>query len=284
MEQATLFGPAPPDLRCRPPFSWIGGKQEMADWIISRFPRHETYVELFGGAAGVLLWKEPSPVEVYNDLDDDLVNFYRACRERPGELASLILFSPYSRAEWERCRAGVGEGDNLERARRFAVVARQSMGGAWGRAWSAVVAHSRRGMASGNSRWLNLPRDVLAVAARLAVVQIECLPAVQVAARYDRPGTLFYADPPYPQDVRSPGIYRREMTLDGHVALLECLSSRVGAVVLSGYDHPLYNERLASWGRHEADVKCRSNVTHTGTTATRPIRREVLWVKPAAPP
>jgi DNA adenine methylase len=266
--------------RCSPPFQWVGSKYEQADWIACHFPRHITYVEGFAGAAGVLLWKEPSPVEVYNDLDNGLVNFFTVCRDRPEELARGLLFSPYSRSEWEVSVTGHDkEGlDPLERARRFAVVARQSMGGIWGKAWSSVIAHSRRGMASGNSRWLNLPEDVLAVAARLARVQIENLPALDCIRRYDREATLFYLDPPYVGTERSPKMYQHEMDLAQHTALLDALGGVTGLVVLSGYPNALYNDRLASWRRVERSVTCRSNVRTDGQLASRPKRVEVLWM------
>lgn len=260
----------------RTPFQWIGGKYEIAPWICSRFPGHKTYVEGFGGAAGVLLHKEPSAVEVYNDLDKELVNFFRVARERPEDLARGLLLSPYARSEFEVAKAL--EGDDLERARKFAVVARQSMGGVWGRAWSAVVGHSRRGMGSSNSRWLNLPEDILAIAGRFARVQIESLPALDLIRRYDRKDTLFYLDPPYLPATRQEGLYRYEMAVDKHVELLALLARVQGKVVLSGYASDLYDEALRGWWREVRQVTCRSNVKASGQLSDRPKREEVLWM------
>lgn len=275
--QADLFGNA--DLRTPPPFQWIGSKSEMMHWLEPLFPPHHTFVDLCGGSGAVTLLKKPSAVEVYNDLDGGLVNFYRMCRERPAELAGALLFSPYSRASYVEAVAKIEEGDDLERARKWAVVARQSMAGAWGRAWSAVVTHSRRGMASGCSRWLHMPEDVLAVAARLAQVQIENLDACACAAKYDRLTTLFYVDPPYLTDTRAADLYRVEMNAEAHVKLLLLLNRAQGLVVLSGYDHPLYHALVPGWRVERMLVKCRSNVNSSGGTSARPTREELVWIK-----
>ncbi|HFC10149.1 MAG TPA: DNA adenine methylase, partial [Chloroflexi bacterium] len=89
----TTLAPPAPILR------YHGAKWKIAPWIIQHFPPHTTYVEVFGGSAGVLLRKPPAPIEVYNDLDGEVVNFFRVLRERPEELARAVEFTPYARAE-----------------------------------------------------------------------------------------------------------------------------------------------------------------------------------------
>jgi DNA adenine methylase len=275
--EVDLFGNQ--DLRTPAPFQWCGGKSEMMHWLEPLFPAHHTFVDLCGGSAAVTLLKRPSPVEVYNDLDGELVNFYRVCREKPEALATLLLFTPYARAEYDGARETLVQGDDLERARKWAVVARQSMAGAWGRSWSAVVTHSRRGMASGCSRWLHMPEDVLAVPARLAQVQIENLEAGECLAKYDHPEMLAYIDPPYLADTRAANLYRVEMAAEGHVKLLLLLNGAQGKLVLSGYEHSLYHDLLPGWRVERTLVKCRSNVNSKGGTSARPMREEVVWIK-----
>lgn len=87
---------------------WFGGKVKTADWIRSHFPTHHTYVEPFGGAMAVLLAKPPSPVEVYNDVDQELVNFWRVVRDPATfeQLRHRIALTPYARGEWRWARGG----------------------------------------------------------------------------------------------------------------------------------------------------------------------------------
>jgi DNA adenine methylase len=123
----------------RSPIPWFGGKQKLADQIIALFPAHDSYVEVFGGGASVLLSKPPATLEIYNDLDDGLVTFFRALRDQPDELVPMLELSPYSRSEWQRCRETWREEGitDVERARRWFVVATQSFG--------AMTARGREG-------------------------------------------------------------------------------------------------------------------------------------------
>lgn len=285
-------------LKC-PPFQMYGGKWEMSEWIAAHLPAGQTLVLVHGGAGSPLWHISPGryPVEVLNDVDFHVQNFFRMCREHPEELASLLTLTPYSRREWLENRQVIRDWDDgrhwreetpapalLELARCWSTVARQSMAGAWGRAWSSVVQHSRRGMASGNSRWLRLPETVLAVAARLSSVQIECMNDLQLLERYDRPDTVFYCDPPYHPDTRSASarnVYAHEYTTKQHQQLVDALMQLDGKAAVSGYDHPLYNNLLLldRWRRSERTVPCRSNVNNKGGTADRPTRTECLWIK-----
>ena len=103
----------------RPPLRYHGGKWRIAPWIIGQLPEHDAYVEVFGGAAGVLLRKPRSPIEVYNDLDNQVVNFFTVvrCRGTCAELARAVDLTPFSRAEFEL--AHEPSGDPVEAARRF---------------------------------------------------------------------------------------------------------------------------------------------------------------------
>ena len=263
-------------------FQWFGGKWEIADWIISHFPlEYHTYVEPFGGAASVLLKKQPSPVEVYNDLDEHVANFFRVARDHTDELVRRVALTPYHRGEyWDAVKSIDDEPDDIERARLFILVARQSISGAWGRSWSCQRSHSRRGMASGNSRWLNVAASIYQVADRLMEVQIDCMDAIYVISQYDTDRTLFYCDPPYHPDTCQSGVYRVGMSAGEHEILIKKLEHIKGMAVISGYEHPLYNDILSGWIKVKKEVTCRSNVTVKGAVGKRPSRIECLWVKP----
>src|SRR5688572_734019 len=103
-------------VKLRPPVKWHGGKHYLAARISALFPRHHTYVEPFGGAASVLLNKEPAPVEVYNDVNERITRLFRVLRERGDELRQRLLLTPYSEREFES--AFIPTDDEVEQARR----------------------------------------------------------------------------------------------------------------------------------------------------------------------
>jgi DNA adenine methylase len=259
------------------PFQWYGGKYEIADWLASLLPRATTFVMSFGGAGSPLWHVEPYPVEVYNDIDGDLVNFFRVCRDDGQQLADSLEMTPYAREEYKAC-LDLTVSEPVERARRFAAVARMSHGGAWGRSWSHVVGHSRRGMSSSVSRFLHLPQTVLEVAARLKTVQVESMDAVELMKKYDRPDTLFYCDPPYMPETRNGSdVYRHEYDRAAHETFLATCNACKGKVSISGYDCEMYRDALSKWRRVEREVTCRSNITNRGA-ASKPTRQEVVWM------
>lgn len=262
--------PAHPVLR------YHGGKWKVAPWIIGHFPPHRIYVEVFGGGAGVLLRKRPSEVEVYNDVDGDVVNFFRVLREQPETLARLVSMTPYARAElesaWEPCE------DPVEQARRFLVRSWFSIGGPTTQ-WRSGFRFRRKKTRSLLERWNALPEIILSTAERLKRVIIEQADYRRILKRYDSPETLFYCDPPYHPDTRSQWgrfqkAYRFEFSEDDHRALAEALHAVRGMVVLSGYAHPLY-ERLyerRGWARFDLPT-----VNQNGRRVV-----ESLWLNPSA--
>ena len=264
--------------------TYYGGKGHSWRHIIPHFPPHHTYVEPFGGAANVLLNKEPSPVEVYNDIDSNLVTIFRVLRDHPDELRRALELTPYSREEYVRCLGPLDGLDDIEKARRLIVRYRQAFGGKGQMAmpgqWSYSVTKSSRGMAGAVSHWLSTIDAVLpAVVERFRRVQIENLPWQEIVRRYDTPDTLFYCDPPYLLSTRNGCVgYKYEMTLEEHRELAEVLNSVRGHVVLSGYASPEYDEWYAGWERveFEAAVSVRLD---KGRSHDR--RTEVLWIKPA---
>ncbi|HMN10705.1 MAG TPA: DNA adenine methylase [Bellilinea sp.] len=253
-------------------FGWYGGKYSHLNWLLPLLPYTTHYCEPFGGSAAVLLNRKPSPVETYNDLDGEVVNFFRVLREQPDELIRAIGLTPFSREEFEQALSAGG--NDLERARRFFVRARQVRTGLAQTASTGRWAHcrltSRAGMAGAVSRWLGSVEGLPEVAQRLLRVQIENAPAVEVIRRYDSPETLFYCDPPYPHDSRGESnAYRYEMSDEGHRELAEVLHSVQGRVAVSGYRGPLMDELYGDWFCIEGPVKKAHSV--------KADRQEVLW-------
>lgn len=262
----------------KPPFTYFGGKTSIAPRIAALLPPHEHYVEPFAGSLAVLLAKKPSPMETVNDLDGDLMNFWRVLRDREAEFVRACALTPHSRAEAQQAQRNDREGlDDVERARRLWVRLTQCRGGHTQRrtGWRYYQdpRHSHSSMPDYLDAYVS---RIAAAAARLRNVSLECLPAAEIIQRYGRhPECLIYADPPYPASVRTwtnDVAYGHEMYAEAeHRELAGALKAARAAVVLSGYDSPLYAGLYAGWQRHEIPV-------FTGNaTAGQRRRIEVLW-------
>lgn len=255
----------------KPPMPYSGGKQRIADAIVSLFPEHEGYVEPFAGALSVLLAKEPSVLEVVNDLDGEIVAFWRVLRDQPGELERVCALTPHSRLETEISGDRNSSIDDLERARRVWVALTQHRAAVLRPTAGWRFVHGGNGMAL--SAYLDgYVQRIAPAAERLKSVSLECRPALDVIAAYgSHSENLLYVDPPYMGDTRSMsrGQYRHELQGEAeHYELLEALLGVDAMVALSGYAHPLYDEALSGWLRHE----------FSATSAMGAPRTEVLWM------
>ncbi|WP_432124029.1 DNA adenine methylase [Streptomyces sp. C10-9-1] len=256
----------------RSPVPYFGSKQRVAGWIVSLLPEHAHYVEPFCGGLSVLLAKRPSLMETVNDLDGDLVTFWRVLRERPEDLVRACDLTPHARAELDA--AWKPTTDDVERARRVWVRLSQGRGGMMRRTgWRHYTASS--GSSIGMPGYLNGYRDrLLPAAARLADVSLECLPALTIIGKYGSASdVLLYVDPPYLASTRSDANsrYGVEMKTEAeHRDLAAALADCRAAVLLSGYDSPLYAELYEGWHRYEQQ-------TMTGNARGAKGRTEVVW-------
>lgn len=257
-------------------FGWYGGKYSHLDWLLPLLPQATHYCEPFGGSAAVLLNREPSPVETYNDLDGEVVNFFRVLRNQKEALLEVIGLTPFSREEFEiACSSPADNPSDLERARRFFVRARQVRTGlaqtaSIGR-WANCLLTSRAGMAGAVSRWLGSVEGLAEIAQRLLRVQIEHTPAIEVIERYDSSETLFYCDPPYPHESRGDSkAYAYEMSNYEHKRLAEILHRVKGKVALSSYHCDLMDKLYRDWRCIEAPAKLCHSI--------KKLRTELLWV------
>lgn len=264
-------------------FGWYGGKYSHLDWLLPLLPKTIHYCEPFGGSAAVLLNRSPSPVETYNDIDGEVVNFFRVLRDQQEELIKAIGLTPFSREEFRIAAEESTDGiSDLERARRFFVRARQVRTGlaqtaSVGR-WAHCKLTSRAGMAGAVSRWLGSVEGLSEIVQRLLRVQIENASAVEVIQRYDSPETLFYCDPPYPHDSRSDvNAYGFEMTDEEHRALAEVLHNVQGKVAISSYHCNLMDDLYSDWDYIESAPK-KAHSTNTRSDNIKQDRIEVLWV------
>jgi DNA adenine methylase len=277
---APESGQLPPALartrRRRIAFGWYGGKFNHLDWLLPLLPAAHHYCEPFAGSAAVLLNRDPAPVETYNDIDGEVVNFFRVLRDQGEELARAIALTPFAREEFHHAiTAATQDAAPLERARRFFVLARQTRTGlaqsaTLGR-WANCKDTSRAGMSGVVSRWLGGVDGLGDIAARLLRVQIENRPALDVVRLYDSPTTLFYCDPPYLHGTRGDSAaYGFEMTDGEHIALAAALCGCRGRVAISGYRDGLMDRLYGDWRRFDAPEK-------QAHSAKRP-RAECLWM------
>lgn len=251
-----------------PILRWPGAKWRMADWIVSLLPVHSVYVEPFFGSGAVFFSKRPSGTETINDIDSNIVNLFRVVRESADELAKLIEMTPYSREELELCKDI--SGNDIERARRFLVRVWQSYGGKTycNTSW----AHDRTNTVFRPKYWGKLPDRLVDTVERIRMAQIENMNALELIEMYNRENTLLYVDPPYLKSTRTNLHYKCEFaSTEEHGELLKLLRKHKGAVIVSGYDHELYNEELTGWEKRSMRV-----ATNNGGSA-----EEVIWLNPA---
>jgi DNA adenine methylase len=268
---SAVYDRVPP----RPLIHYHGSKFKLAGWIISFFPEHRIFLDLFGGSASVLLKKPRSEIEVYNDLDGEIVNLLKVARDRGEELFQKLYLTPYARDEF---RASFRpSGDPLEQARRTVVRSFQGFGGALstttGQKSKASIGSFRIAYKHGNLpqvSWASVPDNLLIASERLRGVCIENLDFRKALKRYSQRDALVYADPPYLPDVRDYGNdYRHELTEQDHIDLAKLLNERGGPAAVSGYRSELYEDLYKGWARRERAARC---VSHKE-------RIEVIWIK-----
>jgi DNA adenine methylase len=258
-------------------FGWYGGKFNHLDWLLPLLPQAKHFCEPFGGSAAVLINRKPSQIETYNDIDGEVVNFFKVLRDKKDELIQKICLTPFSYEEFVEAIEQKGKPNlsDVERARMFYILARQTRTGLAQSAspgrWAYCTLTSRAGMAGAVSRWLGAIEDLPLIAQRLLRVQIENRPAIDVIERYDTPDTLFYCDPPYPHECRGDvAAYGYEMNDLQHEELAKALHKVKGKVAISSYRCNLMNRLYSDWKCMEApEKKCHS---------VKKMRKEALWI------
>jgi len=276
----------------RPILRYHGGKWKLAPWVISHFPPHRVYVEPYGGGASVLMRKNRSYAEVYNDLDGEVVNIFRVLRdaETAEQLREAVSLTPFSRDDFEAVYSSEAK-DPVERARCSIVKSFMGFGTGsihdhrpqgmrtratrWAAAPTGFRNNSYRSGSTPATDWTRYPSQIPLFVERLRGVVIENRDALEVIAQHDAPDTLHYVDPPYIHSTRSERVrggrkgYLHEMTDEDHRQLAGLLHSLSGMVVLSGYPCGLYDEELyPDWKRLERG--------HRADAAS--LRTEVLWI------
>jgi len=211
-------------------FSYIGGKNRLAKRVIEIFPKHTTYVEAFAGGAQVFFHKEPSAVEVLNDLDGEIMNCYRVCREHYEELLRYFRYMLVSRTWFDLLKAtDPATLTDIQRATRYLYLLRNSFA-----SLARNPVYHRNVIQPPSFNLERLPELIENAHKRLQRVQLECAPYEEILKRFDRPTTLFYLDPPY----HGRKLYRYNFENTDFDKLAECLKKIHGKFILSLNDVP----------------------------------------------
>jgi DNA adenine methylase len=216
--------------RMKGPVAYIGGKNRIANQIIALFPEHKTYIEVFAGGAQVLFHKQPSPVEIVNDLDGDVVTFFRVCQLHYEELVRFLKYLLTSREWFDLLQAqNPATLTDVQRAARFFYLQKN--------AYAGLVRKRKFGYSVKEPTRFNpesIPELIENTHQRLVHVQIERLPYQDILKRYDRPTSLFYLDPPY----FGRKLYNFNFSEQDFAELAERLAKLKGKCVLSLNDVP----------------------------------------------
>ena len=240
-------------INLKSPVTRIGGKAMLTGWLKGFIPEHTVYVEPFCGSASLLFSKEPSKVEILNDLDGSLINIYRCIqnREKRAKLAELLQEMPYSRQVFNDLKYGADIPDeDTGRAARYFYLSRASFAGDTVRGGFAVPSVTGRNPARSYQNALNSLEDV---AERLQGITIECLPYQEVIRRYDSPSTFFYIDPPY---LESEHYYGNGFTIADHNELAAILRQIKGKAMVSHYDNDTYQSFYESFNCYRKQSFC----------------------------
>jgi DNA adenine methylase len=260
------------------PFGYFGSKHKIALPLIKYIPPHNAWVDAFCGSAAVTFAKSPAQIEIINDINGEIVNFFRQLRINGSELCRKIALTPYARDELILARSYNEKLDSLERARRFLVSSMMAINGVFGKekgGFSYSNSYVRNEKEARVSRWYNLPLRLEAIIERLRNIRIENKDAIELIKDFlKRPATLLYLDPPYLAE-RTKGYEFDQNDKKFHKGLLKLVCKAKCMVMISSYDSELYESMLTSeLGWEQVKI-----ATHTqGSNGKRMTRTEILWL------
>jgi len=254
----------------RPVLKYPGAKWRLSPWIIENMPDHESYLEPYFGSGGVFFNKPKSRLETINDINGEIVNFFKVCRDRPEELSRVISLTPWARDELRSCK-NTETDDEVKRARITAVTCFMTFGSRQvSNTWRYSSGAKKNGGPDNAKHWNNLPFIVCEVAERLKDAQIENKSAIELILKFNGPNVVIYLDPPYVKSTRTlhGDQYTHEMTNSDHEELLHTVSDHEAKIILSGYDNELYNDYLKDWRKIQKPTRIERGR----------IKTETLWL------
>ena len=262
------------------PIKWVGGKSRLRKYIIPLLPAHTCYVEPFAGAAWVLFGKRPSAVEVLNDGEQELVNFFRVVKEKPEELIESFEWELVSRAEFERLAdLDLTQLTDVQRAHRFYYLIMAGWGGElhYPRFQTSITDGGHGNRLFGALKTLR--QRLEPIHKRLSTVIIENLDWRDCIDRYDREGAVMYVDPPYPGNGCNYSQNMRDW--DAHKLLSERLGRAQCKWILSSYDKLEVREMFTRC--FITPVQSSSGMNTEKNGSTRVLNKEILITNFAPP-
>ena len=260
------------------PFGYFGSKNKIALQLCENLPPHNCWVEAFCGSAALTLRKKPAPIEVINDIDSEIINFFEQLRNNYHELIRIIELTPYAEEELKLSRIISENLSSVERARRFLVQSMMAINGLFGEAkggFSYSDSYTRNNFDARVNRWNNLPKRLEAVINRLRGVRIENKDAIKLIGRFkNRPATLLYLDPPYLGE-RVSGYNIDANDEKFHKNLLKTAVGCKCMVFISGYANHFYDTYLVE--KHGWSKKMIKTITKD-SKGNMHSREEVVWM------
>ena len=264
--------------RLKPPFGYFGSKNKIALKLCDNLPPHNCWVEAFCGSAALTLAKPATYIEIINDIDNEIVNFFEQLRNNHEELCNQIALTPYASQELLSARSKLDNNCDLERARIFLVQSMMAINGAFGfgkGGFSSSNSYTRNQKEARVNRWYNLPKRLEQVVERLRSVRIENRDARHLLKKFlKRPATLMYLDPPYLAD-RTNGYKVEANNQDFHTELLDLANKAKCMIFISGYENEIYNSILTyenGWTKRNIETNTK------GVDGINKARTEVVWM------
>jgi len=274
-------------MKIRAPFRYWGSKVRMAPWIIDRLPAHEHFIEACAGSGAITAVKPPALADTLNDVDGEIVNFFRVLRNRvdAAELIDMVSFTPYSRLEFmralesprfEQLAGSIAEND-VEAAYNFFI--RMQMAVVPGRTgWSYGVGGASTRKANKAGRWATMPELLRLCAERFERVQVEQLDILDLIKRYDHPTSLFLIDPPYEDETRpnstgTSSAYTHDQF--DHPSMLTAIESGKASFAITHYPSKQYD--ALPWTSVE-DYTSHRNIANSGSGPGRSEAVERLYI------
>lgn len=225
---------------------YLGSKFSILPWLLPKLPRTKSFVEVFGGSMVVTINREPMQIETYNDINGNLVNFFRVLRDKSDELITRLYLTPHSRQEYEESWFDKTDTD-VEQARKFFVRMSQSVLATGSqnqkKGWLSATRETRCKISEATNKFLRKIDGLHQLVERLKMIQIENRHYEFIITSYDTPSTLFYLDPPYDVEKRSGGSdYEFDFDEEDHFKLHTLLQSIKGKCAVSGYDSDFMKE------------------------------------------
>lgn len=254
-----------------------GSKARMMKYLDRLIPKSDMYLEPYIGSGVVLLNLDPRPIEAINDVDDAIVKTFRVLQDRNAceELRHRLMYTLYSRAEYARAIHTVHQDCADEVDIAWATLVKHTMG---------IIGTSKSvsGWSRGKSintaiKWARRTSAIDFYRHRLSNVQIDNRDAIEFIAKWDSPTAVIYADPPYVTETRTSKLYNCEVSIEHHIILVESLLKCKSAVVLSGYQHAVYDDLLAN-GWQLLKFKRRTSMANAANgTNGRNVRYECIY-------